>query len=259
LQNIPIRTAEGREIRSAFVAGEPGWKLLAADYSQIELRILAHYSEDPALCEAFARDEDIHTLVASQVFGVAEAEVTSEMRRKAKAVNFGIIYGQSSFGLAKSLDISQEEAATFIDGYFARYSGVGKFFADTLAQCSRQGFVTTLLGRRRAIQGVRMPEERRPLNLPERTAVNTVIQGSAADLIKLAMIAIARRLREEQRQSKMILQIHDELVFDLPPDELDAMAQLVAHEMQTVLPLRVPVKVDVKSGINWAECEPWTA
>jgi DNA polymerase-1 len=268
LQNIPIRTAEGREIRSAFIAGEPGWKLLAADYSQIELRILAHYSEDAALCDAFARDEDIHTLVASQVFGVAEAEVTSEMRRKAKAVNFGIIYGQSSFGLAKSLDISQDEATTFIDGYFARYSGVGKFFADTLAQCSRQGYVTTLLGRRRAIQGVRMPDaalaaaemwSRRPLNLPERTAVNTVIQGSAADLIKLAMIAIARRLREEQRQSKMILQIHDELVFDVPPDELDAMAQLVAHEMQTVLSLRVPVKVDVKSGSNWAECEPWTA
>jgi DNA polymerase-1 len=282
LQNIPIRTAEGREIRSAFIAGQPGWKLLAADYSQIELRILAHYSEDPALCEAFARDEDIHTLVASQVFGVEEAAVTAEMRRKAKAVNFGIIYGQSSFGLAKSLDIPQEEAVAFIDGYFARYSGVGKFFADTLSQCSRQGYVSTLLGRRRAIQGVRNPEDegvrhlfaaepvestqsttgkkvpdpfRRPLNLPERTAVNTVIQGSAADLIKLAMIAVARRLRKERRQSKMILQIHDELVFDVPADELDAMAQLVAHEMQTVLSLRVPVKVDVKSGSNWAESD----
>jgi DNA polymerase-1 len=264
LQNIPIRTAEGREIRSAFVARQSGWKLLAADYSQIELRILAHYSEDPALCEAFARDEDIHTLVASQVFGVDEAAVTAEMRRKAKAVNFGIIYGQSAFGLAKSLDISQEEAVAFIDGYFARYSGVGKFFADTLSQCSRQGYVTTLLGRRRAIQGVRNPEDalagletwsRRPLNLPERTAVNTVIQGSAADLIKLAMISISRRLREEKRQSKMILQIHDELVFDVPADELDTVAQLVAHEMQTVLPLRVPVKVDVKSGSNWAESD----
>ncbi|MEX2091110.1 MAG: DNA polymerase I [Pirellulales bacterium] len=279
LQNIPIRTEEGREIRSAFVAGRPGWKLLAADYSQIELRILAHLSEDPALCEAFARDEDIHTLVASQVFGVEQAEVTSEMRRKAKAVNFGIIYGQSSFGLAKSLDISQEEAAAFIDAYFARYSGVGTFFADTLAQCSRQEYVSTMLGRRRAIQGVRMPEGAsrvvldpgrgggppgspnlsRPLNLPERTAVNTVIQGSAADMIKLAMIAIARRLRDERRQSKMLLQIHDELVFEVPADELDAVAKLVTHEMQTVLPLRVPVKVDVKSGLNWSECEPWTA
>jgi DNA polymerase-1 len=268
LQNIPIRTEEGREIRSAFVAGEKGWKLLAADYSQIELRILAHYSEDAVLCEAFARDEDIHTLVASQVFGVDEPDVTSEMRRKAKAVNFGIIYGQSSFGLAKSLDISQEEAAAFIDAYFARYSGVGKFFSETLAQCNRLGFVSTMLGRRRAIQGVRMPDpsivdgnlwSRRPLNLPERTAVNTVIQGSAADMIKLAMIAIARQLREERLRSKMLLQIHDELVFEVPVDELGAVAKLVSHAMQTVLPLRVPLKIDVKSGDNWADSEPWSA
>lgn len=266
LQNIPIRTEEGREIRSAFIAGQSRWKLLAADYSQIELRILAHYSEDTALCEAFARDEDIHTLVASQVFGVAEAAVTPEMRRKAKAVNFGIIYGQSAFGLAKSLGIAQEEATAFIEGYLTRYSGVGKFFADTLTRCCRQGYVSTLLGRRRAIQGVRNPDailpdvegwSRRPLNLPERTAVNTVIQGSAADLIKLAMIAIARRLRDEKHQSQMILQIHDELVFDVPPGELEAVAELVRHEMQTVLSLRVPLKVDVKSGDNWAECEPW--
>jgi DNA polymerase-1 len=267
LQNIPIRTDEGREIRSAFIAA-PGHKLLAADYSQIELRVLAHYSEDPALCEAFAQNEDIHTLVASQVFGVDAADVNSSMRRKAKAVNFGIIYGQSSFGLAKALDITQEEAAAFIDGYFARYSGVGRFFAGTLAECCRHGFVKTLLGRRRAIQGVRMPEaqlagreswSRRPLNLPERTAVNTVIQGSAADLIKLAMLAIARRLRDEAHQSRMILQIHDELVFEVPDSELDMMAELVSHEMQSVLQLRVPLKVDVKSGVNWAECEPWTS
>jgi DNA polymerase-1 len=186
------------------------------------------------------------------------------MRRKAKAVNFGIIYGQSSFGLAKALGISQEEAATFIDNYFARYSGVGRFFATTLADCNRQGYVTTMLGRRRAIQGVRRPEaqlagrepwSRRPLNLPERTAVNTVIQGSAADLIKLAMIAIARRLREEKYQSKMILQIHDELVFDVPSAELKEMTKLVTHEMQSVLQLRVPLKVDAKSGNNWAESD----
>jgi DNA polymerase-1 len=268
LQNIPIRTAEGREIRSAFVAGRAGWKLLAADYSQIELRILAHYSEDPVLCAAFAADEDIHTLVASQVFGVEQSEVNSDMRRKAKAVNFGIIYGQSSFGLAKSLDISQDEAADFIDAYFDRYRGVGKFFSETLAQCNRLGYVSTMLGRRRAIQGVRMPDpaivdgnlwSRRPLSLPERTAVNTVIQGSAADMIKLAMIAIARQLREENRESKMLLQIHDELVFEVPLDELDAIAKLATHAMQTVLPLRVPLKIDVKSGDNWAESEPWNA
>jgi DNA polymerase I len=268
LQNIPIRTEEGREIRSAFVAGTPGWKLLAADYSQIELRVLAHFSEDPTLAEAFARDEDIHTLVASQVFGVPAAEVTSAQRRSAKAVNFGIIYGQSPFGLAKGLGISQEEAATFIVNYFARYQGVATFFDRTLANCSRQGFVSTILGRRRAIQGVRMPEpvvpgatagRLRPMNLPERTAVNTVIQGSAADLIKLAMISIHRRLRQEQRAAKLILQIHDELVFEVPQSELDDLAQLVRKEMAGVLPLGVPLKVDVKSGENWAECEPWSA
>jgi DNA polymerase I len=268
LQNIPIRTEEGREIRSAFVAGTSGWKLLAADYSQIELRILAHFSQDPTLADAFARDEDIHTLVASQVFAVPLAEVTSTQRRSAKAVNFGIIYGQSPFGLAKGLGISHEEAAAFIVGYFARYQGVAEFFDRTLADCSRLGFVSTILGRRRAIQGVRMPEpvlpgatagRLRPMNLPERTAVNTVIQGSAADLIKLAMISIHRRLREEKRAAKLILQIHDELVFEVPQSELDDLAQLVRMEMAGVLPLGVPLKVDVKSGDNWAECEPWSA
>jgi DNA polymerase-1 len=264
LQNIPIRTAEGREIRSAFIAGPPGWKLLSADYSQIELRILAHYSEDPALCQAFERDEDIHTLVASQVFGVAPGEVTSGMRRSAKAVNFGVIYGQSPFGLAKTLGISQEDAAKFIDGYFATYRGVANFMLRTLDECRRQGYVSTILGRRRAIQGVRPLDKlslgtnepsRRPLNLPERTAVNSVIQGSAADMIKLAMIAIWRRLRDEPLEAKMILQIHDELVFEVAPQHIEALAKLVRNEMQTVMPLRVPLKVDVKSGINWAECE----
>jgi DNA polymerase-1 len=264
LQNIPIRTAEGREIRSAFVAGPAGWKLLAADYSQIELRILAHYSEDEALCAAFDRDEDIHSLVASQVFGVPLEEVTSAMRRSAKAVNFGVIYGQSPFGLAKGLGISQEEAAKFIDGYFATYRGVAQFMLRTLDECRRRGYVSTILGRRRAIQGVRPIDQltlgtehpsRRPLNLPERTAVNSVIQGSAADLIKLAMIAIDRRLREESLSAKMILQIHDELVFEVAPDEVDRLAELAQHEMRSVLALRVPLKVDVKSGDNWADAE----
>jgi DNA polymerase-1 len=267
LQNIPIRTDEGREIRSAFVAGPPGWKLLAADYSQIELRVLAHHSQDPALEAAFARDEDIHTLVASQVFGVPNEEVTSAQRRSAKAVNFGVIYGQSPFGLAKGLGISQEEAAKFIDGYFATYRGVANFILHTLDECRRLGYVSTILGRRRSIQGVRPIEEltlatdhpsRRPLNLPERTAVNSVIQGSAADLIKLAMLAVHRRLREESIEAKMLLQIHDELVFEVAPQEVDRLARLVESEMRSVLPLRVPLKVDVKWGENWAECEPWT-
>jgi len=266
LQNIPIRTEEGREIRSAFVPGVPGWKLLAADYSQIELRILAHYSADATMCAAFERDEDIHTLVASQVFGVPAGEVTSAMRRSAKAVNFGVIYGQSPFGLAKRLGISQEDAAKFIDGYFATYRGVAQFMLDTLEACRRQGYVSTIFGRRRAIQGVRPVEQltlatdhpsRRPLNLPERTAVNSVIQGSAADLIKLAMIVIHRRLRDERLDAKLILQIHDELVFEVSPQHIDALAKLVRDEMQAVMKLRVPLKVDVKTGDNWAECQPW--
>jgi DNA polymerase-1 len=267
LQNIPIRTEEGREIRSAFIPGARGWKLLGADYSQIELRILAHYSRDPSLCAAFDRDEDIHTLVASQVFGVPLAEVTSAMRRSAKAVNFGVIYGQSPFGLAKGLGISQEEAARFIDGYFATYRGVAEFMLRTLDQCRRQGYVSTILGRRRAIQGIRPIDtlslgsehpSQRPLNLPERTAVNSVIQGSAADLIKLAMIAAHRRLREESLDARMILQIHDELLFEAAPHHVDALAKLVRDVMQCVMKLCVPLKVDVKSGSNWAECEPWT-
>jgi DNA polymerase-1 len=264
LQNIPIRTEEGREIRSAFVAGPPGWKLLAADYSQIELRILAHYSEDPALSAAFELDEDIHTLVASQVFGVPLDEVTPAMRRSAKAVNFGVIYGQSPFGLAKGLGISQEEAAIFIDGYFATYRGVAEFMLRTLDDCRRKGYVSTILGRRRSIQGVRPIDQltlgtehssRRPLNLPERTAVNSVIQGSAADLIKLAMIAIHRRLSHDSLEAKMILQIHDELVFEVAPHDVDRLAQLVQDEMRSVLQLRVPLKVDVKTGYNWADAE----
>jgi DNA polymerase I len=267
LQNIPIRTDEGREIRSAFISGEPGWKLLAADYSQIELRILAHYSEDTSMCAAFDRDEDIHTQVASQVFGIPLTEVTSAQRRSAKAVNFGVIYGQSPFGLAKGLGISQEEAAKFIDGYFATYRGVAEFMVGTLEDCRRKGYVSTILGRRRAIQGVRPADQltlltdrpsRKPLTLPERTAVNSVIQGSAADMIKLAMLAIHRRLKKENSPARMLLQIHDELVFEAPEREINKLAKLVQEEMQSVLRLRVPLKVDVKSGDNWADCEPWT-
>ena len=266
LQNIPVRTAEGREIRSAFRAGPDGWKLLAADYSQIELRVLAHFCGDQALRAAFANDEDIHALVASQVEGVAQAEVTPEMRRRAKAVNFGIIYGQSPFGLAKALDISQEEAAEFIETYFARYPGVLGFFTETLETCRKQGYVTTLLGRRRAVQGVRpvppgLREEKtgvlRQLNLPERTAVNTVIQGSAADLIKLAMLGVHRRLIAEKPPANLLLQIHDELVFEVAPEAVDQLAQLVMEEMSGVMQLAVPLKIDVKFGDTWADCEPW--
>jgi len=257
LQNIPIRTEAGREIRSAFVPGKPDWQLLAADYSQIELRVLAHYSRDETMCQAFACDEDIHARVASEVFGVPLDEVTGEMRRKAKAVNFGIVYGQSAFGLAKSLDIDQAEAAEFIAAYFDRYPGVDVFLTKVLEDCLAKGYVGTILGRRRAIQGVRA-DAGRQRNLPERTAINTVIQGSAADLIKRAMINIHQRLRQERLAAKMLLQIHDELIFEAPSHELDGLAKLVTAEMAGVMKLAVPLVVDVKIGRNWAETEPLT-
>jgi DNA polymerase-1 len=255
LQNIPIRTEEGQKIRSAFLPGHEGWSLLAADYSQIELRVLAHFCGDTALCEAFARDEDIHARVASEVNGVPLAAVTAEMRRQAKAVNFGIVYGQSAYGLAKQLGITPKDAEQFIDAYFARYPGVEVFLTRVLEHCQKDGYVYTIRGRRREISGIRPqgPRVRRQRNPPERTAINTVIQGSAADLIKLAMISVHRRLRSEKLAARMLLQIHDELVFEVPPQELDRCRALVAEEMSGVMTLDVPLKVDVKTGQNWAE------
>ena len=257
LQNIPIRTEEGRAIRSAFRPDPPGWLLMTADYSQIELRVLAHYSQDATLRQAFAEDEDIHALVASQVHGVSRDEVTPEMRRRAKAVNFGVIYGQSAFGLAKTLNIPKSEAAAFIEAYFAKYPGVEAYLTDTLDMCHRQGYVSTILGRRREIEGVRSARSRtlRSLTMPERAAVNAVIQGSAADLIKLAMIAVDRRLRDEGLHARLLLQIHDELVFEAPPDEMGRLTCLVKEEMAGAMQLDVPIKVDMKVGANWAECE----
>ncbi|MBN2579296.1 MAG: DNA polymerase I, partial [Pirellulales bacterium] len=279
LQNIPVRTEEGREIRSAFVADSGGqtflsvplkqtdknvcppvqgpWTLLAADYSQIELRVLAHFSEDENLCAAFGRDEDIHARVASQVNGVPLEEVTPAMRRQAKAVNFGVIYGQSAFGLSKALGIEQEAAEGFIEGYFAGYPGIEKFLERILAECRKTGYVKTILGRRRAIQGVREIAGRQR-NLAERTAVNTVIQGSAADLIKLAMIAISRRLADEASPARMLLQIHDELIFEVPESHLTDLARLVSAEMAGVRSLKVPLKVDLKAGPNWADAEEFS-
>jgi DNA polymerase-1 len=258
LQNIPVRTELGREIRSAFIPGEPGWLLLAADYSQIELRVLAHFSGDEALRSAFAHDQDIHARVASEVFNVALNEVTPAMRRTAKAVNFGVIYGQSPFGLAKAIDVSQEEAARFIDAYFTRYPGVTSFIEKILEECRRLGYVKTILGRRRRITGIREKSRRRDAyqrNLPERTAINTVIQGSAADLIKLAMLGIHRRLSREALSARMLLQIHDELIFESPADEITSLSKLVSEEMSSVHPLSIPLRVDVKIGENWGKLE----
>ncbi len=259
LQNIPVRTAEGRAIRSAFQPGIEGWKLMAADYSQIELRVLAHFSGDAALAEAFASDRDIHTQVASQVYEVAPGDVTPEMRRSAKAINFGVIYGQSPFGLARSLGIENDEAAAFISAYFAQYPGVDDFMRETLIGCRKQGYVTTIAGRRRPVTGVRDPHavnDKRQRTLPERIAINTVIQGSAADIIKRAMITVHRRLKEEKLQARMLLQIHDELLFEFPPEEQGQLRDLVVESMSTAEKISVPLKIDVKTGLNWADCEP---
>jgi DNA polymerase-1 len=233
---------------------------VTADYSQIELRVLAHFSSDQTLQRAFAADEDIHALVASEVYGVPLQEVTREQRRGAKAVNFGVIYGQSSFGLAKSLGIDQDQAAQFIDAYFARYPGVDDFMQRTLAECRKKGYVNTVLGRRRTVQGVRDLSslgDSRQRNLPERIAINTVIQGSAADLIKKAMIHVHARMQRERFRTRLLLQIHDELVFEAPCEEVELVAALARQEMESVERLSVPLKVDIKVGDNWADCEAW--
>jgi len=250
LQNIPIRTVEGREIRTAFVPGKGFDLLLACDYSQVELRVLAHFSGDENLCAAFANHEDIHARVASQVFHVPLDEVTREMRRQAKTVNFGVIYGQSSFGLAKQLDIPQNEAAAFIDAYFAKYPAIEQFMNRVLDDCLRDGYVTTYSGRRRYIRGIR-PLRKGQFNMDERMAINTVIQGTAADLMKQAMLAIHERLKVKKIEARMLLQIHDELVFETTEHSLDALKELLSREMPLGHPLRVPLQVDIKSGKNW--------
>jgi DNA polymerase-1 len=253
LQNIPIRTELGREIRAAFIA-EPGHVLLAADYSQIELRLLAHFSEDKLLVEAYRTGQDIHTLTASQVFGVAPLQVNAEHRRRAKAVNFGIVYGLSSFGLSQQLGIDTKEAKRFIDAYFANYSGVREFIDHTLEQARRDQKVTTLFGRIRPIPDIHSKN----FNLrgfAERTAVNTPLQGTAADLIKLAMIRLDADLREQGLRSRMLLQVHDELVFEVPDDEVEVVRRLVCDRMENVYPLRVPLKVEVGVGLNWRDME----
>lgn len=258
LQNIPIRTEEGRAIRGAFRAGPEDWLLLAADYSQIELRVLAHYSGDAAMVDAYEKDRDIHTRVAAEVHGIDEASVTADMRRMAKTINFGIVYGQSPFGLARTLAISRDEAAQYIELYFARYPGVQEFMLETMESCRRDGYVKTMLGRRREVQGIRDLRnadinKRRNLTEAERIAVNTVIQGSAADLIKLAMISLYKRLQKSDLQAKLLLQIHDELVFEVAPNDAERLSDMVREEMINVAKLRVPLKVEIGIGRTWAD------
>jgi DNA polymerase-1 len=251
LQNIPIRTDVGREIRRAFTA-EEGASLLSADYSQVELRVLAHMSGDPALIRTFLEDEDVHARTASEIFGLSPDEITPEMRRKAKAVNFGIIYGISAFGLAQDIGVSNAEAKRYIDSYFARYPKVREFIDRTIEDTKTRGYVTTLLGRRRFIPEL-ASSTAAVRNFGERTAVNTPIQGTAADLIKLAMIHIQARIKRQELRSRMILQVHDELVFEVPDREIATMKTLVRGEMEGVLTLSVPIKVDMGVGKNWDE------
>jgi len=251
LQNIPVRTELSRQIRAAFVA-EPGWTLFSADYSQIELRILAHFSDDPVLVEAFRTGQDIHSRTAQEVFGVGPMAQTSEHRRAAKVINFGIIYGLSPFGLAQNLQIEQREAAKFIAAYFERYRGVKEYLDRSLEEVRRSGFTRTLFGRRRPIPEISSPQFNLR-GLAERTALNTPLQGTAADLIKLAMIKIQRELEAQHLRSRMILQVHDELLFEAPPEELDPLRAIVKPAMEEVYSLRVPLVVDIKSGANWRD------
>jgi DNA polymerase-1 len=253
LQNIPIRTELGREIRAAFTV-EPGHVMLAADYSQIELRLLAHFSDDPLLVEAYRRGDDIHTLTASQVFGVPPLMVTADHRRQAKVVNFGIVYGLSAFGLSQTLGIEPSEAKQFINAYFEKYKGVRAFIDRTLEEARREQKVRTLFGRVRPIPDINS-KNANLRGFAERTAVNTPLQGTAADLIKIAMIRIDAALREQGLKSRMTLQVHDELVFEVPENEVDSMRTLVRDQMEQVHPLSVPLLVEVGAGKNWRDLE----
>jgi len=255
LQNIPVRTDIGREIRKAFVASGDNL-LLSADYSQIELRILAHVTGDPELVRAFENGEDIHAHTASTLFGVDESQVTPEMRRSAKTVNFAVIYGMTDYGLARALGISSHEAKEFIDKYFQKFPGVRRFTEETIEQARRNGFVTTpIMGRRRYIRDINS-SNRNARAFAERAAVNMPIQGAAADVIKIAMIDIHRAVEDRKLAAKMVLQVHDELVFEVPKDDVQNSALIVKRLMEDACKLSVPVVVDVKSGVNWAEMTP---
>jgi len=251
LQNIPVRTDVGRAIRRAFVA-DRGWKLISADYSQIELRILAHISEDPGLLAAFQAREDVHQRTAAEVFGVTPGEVTADQRRVAKMVNFGIAYGLSPHGLSTRLDIPHEEAASIIDRYFARYAGIRRYLEETVERARRTGSVETLFGRRRLMDDLHSSNWA-TAQAAERAAINMPIQGTAADLIKMAMLRIDHRLRESGLRTRMLLQVHDELLFEAPEDEVDRAVDLARSSMMGVAQLRVPLEVEVGLGQSWAD------
>jgi DNA polymerase-1 len=251
LQNIPVRTDEGMEIRRAFVPRK-GWTMVSADYSQIELRILAHHADDEILIKAFRDDEDIHTRTATEVFQVFPSFATSELRNQAKVINFGIVYGMSPYGLSKELGISQKMAKTYIENYFKRYKGVKQFMDQTIIDARETNRTSTLLGRIRLLPDINS-SNKNVREFAERTAINTPIQGTAADLIKLAMINIDAALRERGLRAAMLLSVHDEIVFEVPPEELETVKNLVKEIMEGIWELKVPLKVNVVVGSNWAE------
>jgi DNA polymerase-1 len=253
LQNIPVRGELGKQVRQAFIA-PPESYLLAGDYSQIDLRALAHLSQDKSLLDAFHRDEDIHTATAAQVFGVDPSAVTPDMRRVAKTVNFGVIYGMSDYGLEQATELSREEAAQFIAAYFEKYPGVKQYLESTKEQARKEGYVQTLLGRRRSIPEINSAN-RQVREAAERMAINMPVQGTSADIIKVAMINLDREIDKRQLKSKMLLQVHDELIFEVPEAEVEEMSQLASKLMSTAIELSVPLKVDVKVGTNWGEME----
>ena len=254
LQNIPVRLEQGRRLRQAFIPGVPGWLIVSADYSQVELRILAHLSGDAALIEAFMQGMDIHTRTASDVFEVTPEQVTALMRRQAKAVNFGIVYGISDYGLSQNLNIPRAQAAAFIEQYFAKFPGVKTYMEQSVQRARDLGYAETVMGRRRYLPQIRSRNfnER---SFAERTAMNTPIQGTAADIIKVAMIRLSERLRSDGWQSRMLLQVHDELIFECPPGELDALTELVRGQMEGALHLQVPLQVDVHAGETWYDAK----
>lgn len=250
LQNIPIRNEEGRRIRQAFIALE-GYKIVAADYSQIELRIMAHLANDAGMQKAFAEGKDIHRSTAAEIFGVSLEEVTNEQRRNAKAINFGLIYGMSEFGLSNQLGISRQEARSYMDAYFNRYPNVLQFMTDIKTKAAEQGYVETLLGRRLYLPEIKSSNAMRR-KAAERVAINAPMQGTAADIIKVAMIGIDKMIFGDEN-IKMIMQVHDELVFEVKAEKVDHYSQLIKEEMEKAIKLHVPLIADVDVGDNWDE------
>ena len=251
LQNIPVRSEMGKQIRCAFIAPK-GSRLFAGDYSQIDLRALAHLSQDPGLVRAFQQDEDIHAATAAQLFNVDKSQVTADMRRLAKTVNFGVIYGMSEYGLEQATELSREEAAQFIAAYFARYPKVKEYLEATKEQARKNGYVQTILGRRRFIPEINSAN-RQVREAAERMAINMPVQGTSADIIKVAMINLDREMAKQHLKSKILLQVHDELVLEVPEGEMATVQQLVPQLMSSALKLNVPLKVDTKQGQNWGE------